>query len=253
MAEFMVWLPCILPKMYSKLTERKALRTICCKTQSLVSDKRCTPCKNNYLSPQNDQLCHLNAQSTRLSSTLTCTYQNLGWTPLFPTQRQKCLDMTFTRLINVNKTSVGFCAQILSSYLTEFLSDISKISNNGFHQLWLKILVSNLKSIIICTVCRPPDTPLDPRLCTSEPRLVKVTIQIHYDSTHLVYSGLFWKYSTKLMTKLYAFYLLFNLIVDHHAPIGSIKVSGKPNPCITEKIGNVMKSRNKWHRRACIN
>ena len=35
--------------------------------------------------------------------------------------------------------------------------------------------------------------------------------------------------------KLLAFNLLFNEILDHHAPIRSIKVRGKPNPCITEE------------------
>ena len=40
------------------------------------------------------------------------------------------------------------------------MGEISDISTTGFHQLWLKIQVRNLKSIIICTGYRPPDTPL---------------------------------------------------------------------------------------------
>ena len=35
--------------------------------------------------------------------------------------------------------------------------------------------------------------------------------------------------------KLHAFDLLFNEILDHHAPIRLIKLRGKPNPCITEE------------------
>ena len=40
-----------------------------------------------------------------------------------------------------------------------------------------------------------------------------------------------------------AFDLLFNKILDHHAPIRSIKVHGKPNPCITEETRELIKSR----------
>ena len=50
--------------------------------------------------------------------------------------------------------------------------------------------------------------------------------------------------------KLHAFDLLFNEIIDHHAPIRSIKVRGKPNPCITEEIRELMKSRNVWRKTA---
>ena len=52
------------------------------------------------------------------------------------------------------------CAYVLQSYKTEVLSDLSNISDCGFHQLWLKIQVRNLKLIIVCTAYRPPDTPL---------------------------------------------------------------------------------------------
>ena len=48
--------------------------------------------------------------------------------------------------------------------------------------------------------------------------------------------------------KLHAFDLLFNEILDHHAPIRSIKVRGKPNPCITEETRELMKSRNYWRK-----
>ena len=48
--------------------------------------------------------------------------------------------------------------------------------------------------------------------------------------------------------KLHAFDLPFNEILDHHAPIRSIKVRGKPNPCITEEKRELMKSRNYWRK-----
>ena len=46
------------------------------------------------------------------------------------------------------------------SYRMEYLSNISLITASGFHQLWLKIHVRNMKSIIVCTTYRPPNTPL---------------------------------------------------------------------------------------------
>ena len=52
--------------------------------------------------------------------------------------------------------------------------------------------------------------------------------------------------------KLHAFDLLFNQILYHHAPIKSIKVRGKPNPCITEEIRELMKSRNVWRKTAAL-
>ena len=52
------------------------------------------------------------------------------------------------------------CVYVLQSYKTEVLGEISYISSTDFHQLWIKIQVRNLKSIIICTTYRPPDTPV---------------------------------------------------------------------------------------------
>ena len=50
--------------------------------------------------------------------------------------------------------------------------------------------------------------------------------------------------------KLHAFDLLFNEILDRHPLIRSIQVRGKPNPCITEEIRELMKSRNVWRKTA---
>ena len=51
--------------------------------------------------------------------------------------------------------------------------------------------------------------------------------------------------------KLHAFDLLFNEILDHPAPIRSIKVRGKPNRCIMEEICELMKSWSVWRKTAC--
>ena len=49
--------------------------------------------------------------------------------------------------------------------------------------------------------------------------------------------------------KLQVFDLLFNEILDHHARIRSVKVRGKPSPCITE-IRQFIKSRDVWRKAA---
>ena len=51
--------------------------------------------------------------------------------------------------------------------------------------------------------------------------------------------------------KLHAFDLFVNGILDHHPLVRSIKVRGKPNPCISEEMHELMKSRNVWHKTAC--
>ena len=236
-----------------------------------------------------------------------------------------------------NKAGGGVCAYVASNYRTELLTDISNISSNGFHQLWLKIQVRNLKSIIICTVHRPPDTTLtclednltatliyadkpmyimgdlncnllnaectepksltsfcesfnlsqliasatrvtnsscslidviltsqakqvikagvidclisdhdiiftDLRLKASRPKVTYVKTRsfknyhpdaFQYDMSLAPWSVL--EIFVDVDDKLHAFDLLFNEILDHHAPIRSIKLRGKPNPCITEE------------------
>ena len=64
------------------------------------------------------------------------------------------------RVDRENKKGGGVCAYVLKNYKTEVLSEISLISPSGLHQLWLKIQVRNLKSIMVCTVYRPPDVSL---------------------------------------------------------------------------------------------
>ena len=73
------------------------------------------------------------------------------------------------------------------------------------------------------------------------------------DAFQLDMSGAPWSVAEVLDAvddKLHAFDLLFNKILDHHALIRSIKVRGKPHLCITEKIHELMKSRNVWRKTA---
>ena len=58
------------------------------------------------------------------------------------------------------KNGGGVCAYVSRNYRTEYLSNISLITASGFHQLWLKIHIRNMKSVIVCTTYRPPNTPL---------------------------------------------------------------------------------------------
>ena len=50
--------------------------------------------------------------------------------------------------------------------------------------------------------------------------------------------------------KLFAFDTLFNDILEQHAPVKSFKIRGKPNPCVTDNIRGLMKTRDKWHKKA---
>jgi len=50
--------------------------------------------------------------------------------------------------------------------------------------------------------------------------------------------------------KLYAFDLLFTEILDRHAPVKTFKACGKPNPCVTDNIHGLMKTRDDWCKKA---
>ena len=48
--------------------------------------------------------------------------------------------------------------------------------------------------------------------------------------------------------KLYAFNLLFKDILNKHAPIKTMKIRGRPNPCVTEEIRELMRTRDNWKK-----
>lgn len=259
------------------------------------------------------------------------------------------------RVDRPNKKGGGVCAYVLQNYRVELLSNISNVSVLGFHQLWLKIQVRNLRSFLVCAVYRPPDTPLtffdndlsaslitalsfdkpvyimgdlncnllnherpDSKaldnfcrsfnlkqmietatrvtnaseslldvLIVSNPQQVLKTkvLQSSISDHDLVYAVLRLKNArpkaTYVLTrsfrlydsiaflkdlygvpwsilsvfddaedKLYAFSTLFNEILDNHAPVRTIKVRGRRNPCITEDIRELMKLRDSWRREA---
>ena len=66
----------------------------------------------------------------------------------------------FYRIDRNTKTGGGVGVYVLQTYKVKVFDDLSNISDNGLHQLWINLQVRNLKSIIICTIYRLPDSPL---------------------------------------------------------------------------------------------
>ena len=60
----------------------------------------------------------------------------------------------------LNKRGGGVCAYIRNDIKVSKLKEISCVSENYFHQLWLKLQSKKLKSIVICISYRPPECPL---------------------------------------------------------------------------------------------
>ena len=243
------------------------------------------------------------------------------------------------------KNSSGVCAYVSRNYRTEYLSNISLITASGFHQLWLKIHIRNMKSFIVCTTYRPPNTLLScfdsdltenfiyasslnvpiyllgdlncrlensnnpegkvlinfcrsynlsilittPTQVTetsksilvqmatvmensiSDHDLVNVTLRLKKARSKPVYitTRSFKHYSPvdfnsdislapwsivnvfdDVEDKLYAFDLLFTEIFDRHAPVKTYKARSKPNPCVTDNIRGLMKTRDDWRKKA---
>ena len=48
--------------------------------------------------------------------------------------------------------------------------------------------------------------------------------------------------------KLNAFNLLFNPILDDHAPIKKIKLQSRPNPCVTDEIHSLIRTKDYWRK-----
>ena len=55
------------------------------------------------------------------------------------------------------KRSGGVCAYIRKDITVTVLKDISNLSDNYFHQFWLKLQYRKLRSVVICISYRPPD------------------------------------------------------------------------------------------------
>ena len=73
---------------------------------------------------------------------------------------------------------------------------------------------------------------------------------MHFQMMYLKYHGPGVETLDDVDDKLHAFSILFNSVLDQRAPVKTIKVSGRPNPCVTDDIREFMKTRNKWHKEA---
>ena len=60
-----------------------------------------------------------------------------------------------------HKPGGGLCVYIKENYKVSSMENVSSVSDNNFQQLWLKVQSRCYKSFVICTVYRPPSTPLN--------------------------------------------------------------------------------------------
>ena len=60
-----------------------------------------------------------------------------------------------------HKLGGGLCVYIKKNYKVSSMENVSSVSDNHFQQLWLKVRSRCYKSFVICTVYRPPSTPLN--------------------------------------------------------------------------------------------
>ena len=60
-----------------------------------------------------------------------------------------------------HKPGGGLCVYIKKNDKVSSLENVSSVSDNNFQQLWLKVQSRCYKSFVICTVYRPPSTPLN--------------------------------------------------------------------------------------------
>ena len=60
----------------------------------------------------------------------------------------------------LRKRGGGVCAYIRKDITVTVLKDISHLSDNYFHQFWLKLQCRKLRSVVICVSYRPPGCPV---------------------------------------------------------------------------------------------
>ena len=76
----------------------------------------------------------------------------------------------------LNKRGGGVCAYIRNDIKVSKLKEISSVSENYFHQLWLKLQSKKLKSIVICISYRPPQCPLSCLETNLKPSVVQALL-----------------------------------------------------------------------------
>ena len=119
------------------------------------------------------KLAHLNARSLKNRITLMQTaefaYQHdiailtISETWLNSSVTNREIDIPgykIHRLDRKYKKGGGVCVYLRNSLKAKLLKSLSRISESGFHQLWLKVQHAKLKSIIVCVAYRSPDCQL---------------------------------------------------------------------------------------------
>ena len=158
------------------------------------------------------------------------------------------------------KSLTSFCE---SFNLSQLIASPTRVTDSSSSLIGV-ILTSQAKQVIKAGVidCSIRDHDVifaDLRLKASRPKVtyVKTRSFKNYNPDAFQYDMSFAPWSVleiidDVDDKLHAFDLLLNGILDHHdhAPIRSIKVCGKPNPCTTKERRELMKSRNYWRKRA---
>ena len=59
-----------------------------------------------------------------------------------------------------HKSGGGLLVYIKDIYKASTVNHLSSVSEMDFHQLWIKVQCKKLKSFLLCTVYRPPSTPM---------------------------------------------------------------------------------------------
>ena len=64
------------------------------------------------------------------------------------------------RLDRLHKRGGGVCAYVRNELKAKMLSELSYISEQNFHQLWLTVQCNKMKSLVVCVTYRPDDSPV---------------------------------------------------------------------------------------------
>ena len=115
------------------------------------------------------------------------------------------------RLDRLHKIGGGVCAYVRSNIKCFKMKHLSTISEDNFHQLWLRIQFKKLKSFLICVTYRPPECSLN-------------CFESHFKPAYTEAP-----------------------VLENHAPIKNIKIKSRPTPFVDDEIKLAMKERDQLH------
>lgn len=119
------------------------------------------------------ELIHLNIRSLRKSNHLTEVRQlaherksdiitiSESWLNTTVSSAEVNIDgYKLYRLDRLHKGGGGVCAYVRSELKSKVVKELSYISDQNFHQLWLTVQCKKMKSLVVCVTYRPDDSPL---------------------------------------------------------------------------------------------